>query len=95
VLRRRRTARARLHLIDDRRDAPAADEAALRNAEVAAVRAALRTLPRRQREVLGLRFLCDLDDLEISRVTGMSHSSVRSAASRGLSALRAARKGRP
>lgn len=93
VLRRRRTMRSRLHLVDERRDAPAADEPALRSAEIAAVRATLSTLPRRQREVLGLRFLCDLDDREIARVTGMSHANVRSSASRGLTALRAAWKG--
>ena len=93
ALRRRRTVRARLHLVEDAEYAPAADERALLRDERAAVRTALSSLPRRQREVLGLRLLCDLDDSEIAEVTGMSHAHVRSAASRGLAALRAALEG--
>lgn len=93
ALRRRRTVRARWHLLFDQQDAPAADEPALLDDARTAVRAALATLPRRQREVLGLRLLCDLDDREIAEVTGMSHAHVRSAASRGLTALRAALEG--
>jgi RNA polymerase sigma factor (sigma-70 family) len=93
ALRRRQTVRARLHLVHDTEYAPSADEPTLRNDERKAVRTTLSTLPRRQREVLGLRFLCDLDDREIAEVTGMSHANVRSAASRGLTALRAALEG--
>ena len=93
ALRRRRTVRLRSVSLHDDRVAPPADEPTLLSAEHDAVRAALRTLPRRQREVLSLRLLCDMDDIEISRATGMSHTHVRSAASRGLATLRAAMEG--
>jgi RNA polymerase sigma factor (sigma-70 family) len=89
ALRRRRTVRQYLSRQRDERTAPPADEPTLRSAEEDAVRRTLAALPRRQREVLGLRLLCDLDDREIAAVTGMSHAHVRSAASRGLAALRA------
>lgn len=48
---------------------------------------ALRALPPRQREVLVLRYFCDLDVAEISGMLRIGHSSVRSAISRGLAAL--------
>jgi RNA polymerase sigma-70 factor (sigma-E family) len=47
-------------------------------------------LPRRQRAVLVLRYYEDLSDADIGRVLGCSASTVRSQASRGLAALRAA-----
>jgi RNA polymerase sigma-70 factor (sigma-E family) len=49
--------------------------------------AALATLPRRQREVIVLRYYCDLDVAEISATLGIGPSSVRSTVSRGLAAL--------
>lgn len=94
ALRRRRTFRLRSSELYDDRSAPPADEPTLLTAEHDAVRGTLAALPRRQREVLALRLLCDLDDLEIAALTGMSHGHVRSAASRGLAALRTSLEGR-
>jgi len=90
ALRRRRTVRIWLGgLRDTGEHAPPADEPALRSADREQVRRALAALPRRQREVLTLRFLADLTDTEIADATGMSPGHVRSAASRGMAALRA------
>lgn len=87
ALRRRRTARAHLSLAREEHDAPA-DYPTLLNAEHQQVRAALTALPDRQREVLTLRYLADLSDAEIAEATGLSPGGVRSAASRGIAALR-------
>ncbi len=51
---------------------------------------ALRALPQRQREVLVLRYLCDLDVVEISQLLRIGPSSVRSTMSRGLAAMASA-----
>ncbi|HST47503.1 sigma-70 family RNA polymerase sigma factor [Jatrophihabitans sp.] len=92
TLRRRRTVRAWLGgLREAVEHAPAADESSLRSAEQELARQALAALPRRQREVLTLRFLVDLTDAEIAEATGMSPAHVRSAASRGIATLRALR----
>src|SRR5690242_663153 len=48
---------------------------------------ALVGLPHRQREVLMLRFYCDLSDEQIARVMGIGPSTVRSTAHRALQAL--------
>jgi len=48
---------------------------------------ALRRLPRRQREVIVLRYYCDLDAGEIAAVLRIGPSAVRSTMSRGLAAL--------
>ncbi|MBE7188435.1 RNA polymerase sigma factor [Jatrophihabitans endophyticus] len=88
ALRRRRTFRLRSPLLYDVRSAPAADETTMLSAEHEAVRSTLAALPHRQREVLVLRLLADLDDREIAEATGMSPAHVRSAASRGLATLR-------
>ncbi|HEY1920320.1 MAG TPA: sigma factor-like helix-turn-helix DNA-binding protein [Streptosporangiaceae bacterium] len=50
---------------------------------------ALRGLPRRQREILVLRFYLELSDDQIAATLGIRQSTVRSAAHRGLSVLRA------
>ena len=50
---------------------------------------ALYTLPRRQREVLVLRYWADLSETEIARTLSISNGTVKSSASRGLAALRA------
>jgi RNA polymerase sigma-70 factor (sigma-E family) len=65
-------------------DAADAESMAADRGELAA---ALRALPPRQREVLVLRYFCDLDVAEISAMLGISASSVRSTVSRGLAAL--------
>lgn len=88
ALRRRRTVRTWLGQVREDEHAPAADERSLRSADQDAARRALAALPRRQREVLTLRFLADLSDSEIAHATGMSAGNVRSAASRGLATLR-------
>ncbi|GAA3684599.1 hypothetical protein GCM10022224_056650 [Nonomuraea antimicrobica] len=49
----------------------------------------VRTLPRRQREVLVLRFYLDLSEAEIAQVMGVSRGTVKSTASRALKALAA------
>ncbi|MFI6602977.1 SigE family RNA polymerase sigma factor [Nonomuraea sp. NPDC050536] len=49
---------------------------------------ALRTLPRRQRAVLVLRYYEDLADQEIAEILGVSRGTVRSQAFRALAALR-------
>jgi RNA polymerase sigma-70 factor (sigma-E family) len=48
---------------------------------------ALRTLPRRQREVLVLRYYLDLDAAEIATTLRIAPSAVRSNCSRGLATL--------
>ncbi len=49
--------------------------------------AMLRTLPRRQREVLVLRYYLDLDVAEIAAMLKIAPSAVRSTCTRGLAAL--------
>jgi RNA polymerase sigma factor (sigma-70 family) len=49
--------------------------------------AALRKLSRRQREVIVLRYYCDLDAAEIGALLRIGPSAVRSTMSRGLAAL--------
>jgi RNA polymerase sigma-70 factor (sigma-E family) len=51
--------------------------------------AALRLLPRRQREVLVLRYYADLSAAEIAQTLGISPGNVRACMSRGLAALAA------
>jgi RNA polymerase sigma-70 factor (sigma-E family) len=48
---------------------------------------AVRTLPRRQREALMLRYFADLDVPEIARAMGISPGTVKSTTSRALAAL--------
>jgi RNA polymerase sigma-70 factor (sigma-E family) len=62
-------------------------DTAAASAEHEAMMSALRALPRRQREVLVLRYYADLDVAEISGALGIGPSAVRSTASRGLAAL--------
>jgi DNA-directed RNA polymerase specialized sigma24 family protein len=47
----------------------------------------MRSLPRRQREVLVLRYYVDLDVAEIASTLRIAPSAVRSTCSRGLAAL--------
>ena len=49
---------------------------------------ALRRLPRRQREVVVLRYLADWSESDVARALGISAGAVKSHASRGLDALR-------
>jgi RNA polymerase sigma-70 factor (sigma-E family) len=50
--------------------------------------AALRKLPRRQREVVVLRYLADLSEADVAATLGCSVGSVKTHASRGLAAMR-------
>ena len=50
---------------------------------------ALKALPKRQREVVVLRYFGDLSEREIAAELGLAPGSVKSHASRGLAALRA------
>ncbi|MDX6255612.1 MAG: hypothetical protein QOJ11_1946 [Frankiales bacterium] len=50
---------------------------------------ALRALPKRQRQIVALRYLGDLSEAQTAAALGLSLGSVKSQASRGLDALRA------
>jgi RNA polymerase sigma-70 factor (sigma-E family) len=65
-----------------------ADEAALESDRREAVLDALAELPRRQREVLALRYYVDLSEADIAETLGISRGAVKSHASRGAAALR-------
>jgi RNA polymerase sigma-70 factor (sigma-E family) len=82
----RRAAVARKHLpeLAEPEAAAAGTAAAEDRGEMTA---ALRSLPRRQREVLVLRYYLDLDVAEIAATLGISPSAVRSTNTRGLAAL--------
>ncbi len=71
-------------------DAASAEHGAMVALEHAEVLAALRTLPQRQREVLVLRYYVDLSEADIADALGISRGAVKSHASRGMAALRAA-----
>jgi RNA polymerase sigma factor (sigma-70 family) len=60
------------------------DDVALR----LALGAALRALPKRQRETVTLRYLAELKEREVAEVLGLSIGTVKSHVSRGLAALR-------
>lgn len=66
---------------------PSADYALLLNEEHQAVIHALRRLPRRQREVLVLRYWSELSEADIAATLGISRGTVKSSAARGLDAL--------
>ncbi|MEU5694555.1 SigE family RNA polymerase sigma factor [Actinosynnema sp. NPDC020468] len=84
-------ARARLarHLTRTTRDqdAPAADTALLVAEEHREVLRAVRRLPRRQREVLVLRYWSGLSEAEIAATLGVSRGTVKTSASRALATL--------
>jgi RNA polymerase sigma factor (sigma-70 family) len=62
----------------------AVEEATLRMALVAA----LQRLPKRQRQVVAMRYLADLDEAAVARSLGISVNSVKKHSQRGVSALR-------
>jgi RNA polymerase sigma-70 factor (sigma-E family) len=87
--RRRVVARRHLHAARTE-DVPPADLALLLTEEQREVVAALGTLPRRQREVLVLRYWSELSEAEIAEVLGVARGTVKSSASRGLASLQKA-----
>ena len=84
-LRRRLVARRHPGLVE--RDAPAADERVGLSDDQLAVIAALHRLPRRQREVLVLRYWAELSQQEIAEAMGVSLGTVKSSTNRGLHRL--------
>jgi len=68
-------------------DAPGADEVAYGALRQRAVVKALQMLPRRQREVLVLRYYADLTERQTADTLGISVGSVKAYASRGIDAL--------
>lgn len=87
TLRRRVVARRHLRAAEPEVGPPPSD-AVLLAEEHREVLAALRTLPRRQREVLVLRYWSDRSEAEIADLLSISRGSVKSAASRGIATLR-------
>lgn len=77
---------ARQHHVET---APGADEPVLADTRRRTVLDALQRLPRRQREVLALRYYLDLSEADIAETLGISKGAVKSHASRGAAALRA------
>lgn len=84
------------HRSVEQRHAPApmpeqasAEHSALETLEREDVIRALHRLPRRQREVLVLRYYVDLSEAQIADAIGISRGAVKSHASRGMAALRA------
>ena len=90
-LRRRRTERGFAAVALE--DHPSAEHTVVRTADLRAVREGLGDLPRRQREVLVLRYYLDLSEAAIADALGISRGSVKSHASRGIAALAARMEG--
>jgi RNA polymerase sigma-70 factor (sigma-E family) len=83
-LRRRRTERGYRPTHEDQ---PSAERTVVAADDQRAVVEGLAGLPRRQREVLVLRYYLDLSEAEIAGALGISRGSVKSHASRGIAAL--------
>jgi RNA polymerase sigma-70 factor (sigma-E family) len=83
----RRVALFRRHATAEAGLAPAADTAVLLREEYQKVVSAVRRLPRRQQQVVALRYWAQMPDGEIASALGISEVTVRSNVSRALSAL--------
>jgi RNA polymerase sigma-70 factor (sigma-E family) len=70
-------------------DEASAEDRVLAREDAGSLMAALGVLPRRQREVLVLRYYLDLSEAQIAHALGISPGSVKAHAHRGLAALRA------
>jgi RNA polymerase sigma-70 factor (sigma-E family) len=90
VLRRR----ARRFLVQHDPAVWSAEAAALDREDRREVLVAIARLPRRQREVLALRYYLDLGDQEIARILRVSRGTVSSTVSRALAALSRDLKGK-
>jgi RNA polymerase sigma-70 factor (sigma-E family) len=86
MLRRRGTVRRHLRGAE-LQVADGADRPVIVDAEHAALMMALRQLPHRQREVLVLRYWSELSEAQIAAALGIRPGTVKSAASRALTAL--------
>jgi RNA polymerase sigma-70 factor (sigma-E family) len=86
VLRKRQVVRKHLKVAEPEAGAGADHDVLVREDHRAAL-AAVRALPRHQREVLILRYWSDLSEREIAQTLGISTGSVKSAASRGMATL--------
>ncbi|MGY0017593.1 SigE family RNA polymerase sigma factor [Streptomyces sp. cg35] len=71
-------------------DMASAEEGAYDLLERDALKAALRGLQRRQREVLVLRYFADMTEAQVAEALGISLGSVKAYGSRGIAALRVA-----
>ncbi len=87
ALRRRRVARAFLRRSSSGPDAVAADVDTLHREDRDRMLTAIRRLPRRQREVIVLRYYEDLPVAAIATILAISAGAVSSALNRALSAL--------
>jgi RNA polymerase sigma-70 factor (sigma-E family) len=76
------------------RDEVSAEQAALNAFERDELVALLRALPARRREVVVLRHYCDMSELAVAELLGISVGTVKSTASRGIADLVAAMGGR-
>lgn len=83
----RRRARQRRHDVQVRAGADAPDPAGGLVDRLDLVEG-LRRLPRRQREVVTLRYLADVPEAEVARLLGCTTGTVKTHAHRGLAALR-------
>jgi len=92
ALRRRRTAEkyAPRPMAGGWDDSASAEHTALSRLHHDDLLAALRQLPRRQREVLVLRYYLDLAEIDIATTLGITRGSVKTHTSRGMAALRTA-----
>ncbi len=88
LLRKRQTMRRHLSLARDSY-ADSADSELLLAEGQQEVLAAVRQLPRRQQEVLALRYWANLSEAEIAEALGISRGAVKSNASRGMDKLEA------
>jgi RNA polymerase sigma-70 factor (sigma-E family) len=86
VIRRRQTARKHQRAAEPEAAAAADHDVLLRDEHRAAL-AAVHALPRRQQEVLILRYWSDLSEAEIAQALGISAGTVKSSASRGMASL--------
>lgn len=91
-MRRRLVARRRVEPVV--RPAMSAEEHVVLLADQQEVLDAVRTLPRRQRECLVLRYYLELSEAEIAATLGISNGSVKSHSHRGLKALATRLEGR-
>jgi RNA polymerase sigma-70 factor (sigma-E family) len=85
VLRRRRS--VRLHVVPHDPPVGGPEASVILAEEHREVLAALQQLPRRQREVLVLRYWSDLSEAEMAQTLGIATGTVKSTASRALGAL--------